>query len=91
LSRIELDPGEAEAIALGLELGRTLPLLLDDKKGRRVAKRVGPLVIGSAGILVIAKERRLIAENRPLLSQVAGKGLYLNGVAAATLVDLVDE
>lgn len=91
LSRGGLDPGEAEAIALALEFGRTLPLILDDKKGRRIAKRVGLPVIGSAGVLLLAKERRLISETRPLLDQLADSGLYLNNAVAASLLDLAKE
>ena len=34
----ELGPGEAEAIALRLKLGQPGPLLLDDRKGRRIAR-----------------------------------------------------
>jgi predicted nucleic acid-binding protein len=45
-----LDRGEAESIALGLELDADF-ILLDEKEGRRMAKRLGLKRVGVAGIL----------------------------------------
>jgi predicted nucleic acid-binding protein len=36
---------------------RNLPLLVDEKKGRAVAKRLGVSVLGLAGLLLLAVER----------------------------------
>jgi hypothetical protein len=52
--RVELDAGEAEAIALAAELGA--PVILDDRPARRRARALGLQVTGSAGVLVVAKE-----------------------------------
>jgi Predicted nucleic acid-binding protein, contains PIN domain len=51
----ELDQGEAEAIALSKEMNADL-LLIDEIKGRKLAKESGLLVIGLLGVLVEAKE-----------------------------------
>ncbi len=58
---LELDRGEAEAIALAVELKAAL-VLMDERKGRRVALRLGLTPIGLLGILIEAKQRRLIQE-----------------------------
>jgi predicted nucleic acid-binding protein len=47
--RYILDDGEASSIALAMEMG--LPLIIDEKKGRRFAQRQGVEIIGLIGIL----------------------------------------
>jgi predicted nucleic acid-binding protein len=49
-----LDPGEAEAIALALELSADL-ILLDERDGRSAAERSGLRVTGVLGVLLRAK------------------------------------
>lgn len=63
---LELDRGEAEAIALSVEHDADL-LLLDERKARTVARRLGRPVIGVLGVLVEAKRRDLLPAVRPVL------------------------
>ena len=49
-----LDPGEAEAIALALELPADL-ILLDERDGRSAAERAGFRITGVLGVLLRAK------------------------------------
>jgi len=49
-----LDPGEAEVIALALEL-ETKDVVLDDLDARRFARRSGLLPIGTLGLILAAK------------------------------------
>ena len=65
----ELDAGEAEAIALMLE-GRGDLLLMDERKGRRVARREGLRVIGLLGVLVSARQAGLVSSLRPVLDEL---------------------
>ncbi len=46
-----LDYGESEALALAKE--RQLILLIDEKKGRKIAKNMGVKIIGFLGILLL--------------------------------------
>jgi predicted nucleic acid-binding protein len=63
---IELDAGEADAIALAVESNADL-ILLDERIGRRAAKRLGLTAVGTLGILIAAKDRGLLATVRPAL------------------------
>ncbi len=56
----ELDRGESEAIALVLELKADL-LLIDERTGRDVARRMGIRRTGLVGVLLEAKHRDLIS------------------------------
>ena len=71
-----LDEGEAEAIALAKE--SNLPILLDERKGRRVASSLNLKVQGTLGTLVKAKRRGLIASVRDCILQLLTRGYYLD-------------
>ncbi len=58
-----LHRGEAEAIALAVELQGAI-IALDDKKARITARRLGLKVIGTLGILILAKKKGLISDLR---------------------------
>lgn len=68
----ELDEGEAETIALALELQANL-LLLDERRGRFVASRLGLKFIGLLGVLIEAKENDFISAVRPILDDLVTK------------------
>ena len=54
-----LDDGEAEVIALALEMNATLALL-DEKDARDIAEALGVEILGVIGILIWAKRELLI-------------------------------
>lgn len=68
----KLDPGEAYAIALALQI-KANELLIDERLGRREAKRYGLSVIGLLGILVVAKQRNLIPKVQPVVEALIGQ------------------
>jgi len=61
-----LDKGESEAIALYLEKSADY-LLIDEKKGRKIAIENKIKVIGSIGVLIMAKRKGLLQSIKPSL------------------------
>ena len=72
-----LDAGEAEVVALASEVEGLESVIIDDRDGRRLAFEQGLPVMGSAGVLLLAKERVVIPMVRPLPDQLRSAGLYL--------------
>ena len=62
------DAGETEAMLLYKQLAAD-KLLIDDKRGRKVAKINQISTIGSLGVLLVAKEKGLIVEVAPAARQ----------------------
>ena len=79
----ELDAGEAEAIALTLEIAAEL-LLIDEHLGREVARHFGLRYTGLIGVLIEAKRKGFVHAVKPHLDSLrdtagfrVGETLYL--------------
>ncbi|MCL6535709.1 MAG: DUF3368 domain-containing protein [Armatimonadetes bacterium] len=75
LLRAVVDAGEAEAIALASETKHLL--IIDDRKGRLWAQRVGVPVIGTIGVIVRAKRAGYLESVRTALEELQSVGFYL--------------
>ncbi len=84
--RIAVDAGEAEAIALALDLKADF-VLLDDKKGRRQAESLGLTCLALPAVMVAAKRQGLITSVAEAFATLAAKGRY--GVAESTAAVLL--
>jgi len=62
----ELDYGEAEALALAVEIQADL-ILIDERRARAIAARMGLSVVGVLGVLVEAKHKALVPLLKPIL------------------------
>jgi predicted nucleic acid-binding protein len=71
-----LDAGERDAVVLSYQLG--LSLIIDDRLGRQAARRLGLAVAGSAGVLIQAQRRGLIASVRQELEMMRSHGYWLS-------------
>ncbi len=73
----EMDTGEAETIVLARELNADW-VLMDEKKGRRKLTELGLKKIGTVGILLKAKQARLVPAIRPDLEQLRQSGFSIS-------------
>jgi uncharacterized protein len=85
-----LDQGEAEVLALAEERTAHL-IIMDEKKGRRFAKRMTLPVTGTSGVLLLAKEKGLIKTVRPFLEELQTAGLYFSPSPIAEVLSLAGE
>ncbi len=65
--------------------------MIDDQRGRNVAKINHIETIGSLGVLLVAKQRGLINEIAPLLSLLENSDIYLSKQIIVTVLELANE
>lgn len=70
-----LNLGEAEAIALAIEINATR-LLIDERLGRQAAAERGLKITGVFGILLIAKQQGLITSVKPVIDDLIAQANF---------------
>lgn len=70
-----VDDGEAEAIALALELGAEV--LLDDQRGRKLAERLNVPARGLLGVLMLAKQSGKLAAIAPVVAELRQQNFFI--------------
>lgn len=72
-----LDSGEASSISLALQFNKSL-LIVDDKKARDFALSVGLEIIGTIGVLILAKKLKLISGTKEIFNQLINNKLWIS-------------
>ena len=72
-----LDKGEASSIALCLENTDSL-LIIDEKKGRRIAQELGVKIIGTLGVILSAKKNGLLDSVQEFLEKLENAGFHIS-------------
>ncbi|MCV6613419.1 MAG: DUF3368 domain-containing protein, partial [Cellvibrionaceae bacterium] len=88
LSKV-LDLGEAEAIALAEQLGAIV--LIDERRGRSVAKQRNIPITGTAAILIKAKQAGEVAQVKPLLDTLDKVGYRLSPALINEVLKIIGE
>ena len=87
-----VDSGERTTIALALHwqaAGAQVLVIVDDRCGRAEARSRGLPILGTAAVLVVAKQQQLLPACAPLLAALREEGYYLSdGLVAAVLAEL---
>lgn len=84
----DLDAGEAETIALAIQVNADI-VLIDEIAGYRIAKNFDLQVFRTLSLLKTAKNRQIIHEVRPLVEEMDRKGRwYSRSIIEQFLCDL---
>jgi len=77
LLEMQIDKGEASAIALALETSDNI-IVLDDWKARKLAERLGLSVTGTLGVIIKAKNNGIIPTIKPYLDKIRGTNFRIS-------------
>ena len=69
LLEMQIDKGEASAIALALETPNST-VILDDYKARKIAEQLGITYTGTIGVIIKAKLNEIIPSIKPFLDKI---------------------
>jgi predicted nucleic acid-binding protein len=70
-----LDLGEQSVLTLALQRPGAR-VVLDDGQARKTAQRLGLPMVGTVGVIVVAKQRELISTVAPLFDAIRAAGIY---------------
>jgi predicted nucleic acid-binding protein len=87
---LQLDKGEASAIALALET-RDCSIILDDMKARKVAEKLGLEITGTLGVIVKAKKEGIIPSVKPFLAKLKETNFRLSADLEITFLSEAGE
>jgi predicted nucleic acid-binding protein len=90
LLELEVDKGEASAIALALEKKDSL-LIIDEKKGRKIAKSLGINILGTLGVLIQAKKAGFLSALKPEIEKLEQTGFRISEVLKVNILASVGE
>lgn len=88
--RAKLHAGEVEVMILAQEKKADL-VILDDNAAKKTAKFLGLRVIGTLGILVLAKKRGYIKEVSPVLDALKRDGFFVSDDLCDLVLRQADE
>jgi len=82
--------GEASAIALAQEIENCL-LIIDDNRAKKYAKELGVNVTGTLGVLLEAKESKVIDLISPFLERIKQTNFRIDKELERLILDLANE
>jgi len=86
----DLGQGESEVLTLALEKPLT-GVVLDDLQARKCAELFEIPLIGTLGLIVLAKRKGLITLTRPVIERLAAVGLYISSAVLTRILVGVGE
>ncbi len=67
------------------------PLLIDEKKGRKVALKENIQIIGTVGILLVAKKKGIVENIKEPMKKIQKSGYRISKSLYKKALDLADE
>lgn len=87
---MDLDPGEASALALCLEIDNAI-LIIDDLKGRKVAERLKLKYSGTFGLILRAKQLGILKTIQPILDKIRATDFRFSEILFNNILDQAGE
>ncbi|HSK81489.1 MAG TPA: DUF3368 domain-containing protein [Thermoanaerobaculia bacterium] len=87
---IGLDYGESEVLALADEMEARL-VVIDERKARRYAERLGLPLTGTLGLLLLAKESGLLDSVADGIARLREAGLFLSPALVQRTLEIAGE
>lgn len=87
---MDLDEGEASAIALSLEMVDAI-LILDELKGRKIANQLNLRYSGTFSLILRAKKMGLIKSVKPILAKIKTTNFRFSEKLFETVIELAGE
>lgn len=87
----ELGTGEKQTIEFAYVTKGNFVLLMDDKAGRQAAKKLNIPTTGTIGVLILAKNKRLIENVTKILEDMRIKGYWLSDEIIKIAKKIADE
>ena len=90
----QIDMGEASSMVLAQQAhaeGKQALLVMDDLRGRNAAQHAGLPVIGTTGVLLLAKRQGLLNRVKPLLLDLRQNGYFLSQRLIDSALQQADE
>ena len=90
----QIDMGEASALVLATThaaLGDEVLIVLDDARGRQAAQHARLKALGTVGLLILAKNARMIVEVKPLLMALQAEHYFLSERLLTAVLHLANE
>lgn len=84
---LNVDEGEASAMALYLEQTEEALLIIDERKGRIIAQELGIKIIGTIGILIKAEENGILANLSEIVEKLEQTDFRLSSKLKQQLLD----
>lgn len=82
----KLDKGEASSIALALEIPNST-LIIDEVKGRSVAKNLNIEIIGTIGIIILAGKKGIVNDVISVVLKLVNNGFRLSNKIVDRIIE----
>jgi hypothetical protein len=82
-----LDKGEASSIALALEIPSST-LIIDEVKGRNIAKNMNIEIIGTVGIIILAGKKGVVNDVISVILKLVNNGFRLSNKIVDRIIEI---
>ena len=87
---MDLDKGEASAIALSLDIDNPI-IIIDDLKGRKIADKLNIRYSGTFGLILRAKQEGIIKSVEPILEKIKNTNFRFSEQLFKTIAEQAGE